>query len=388
MSSGLLFISVINRSIKPLKHYFWTSILFWLLAIAPAQASLVLRIAIQEGAKEVKVGSSTSAIIRDGAGRAIGELQPTKGFTAELKSGKVALSNWVSGQMWIEPKGEGYVWIGDRWYRGRTHIIPSKSGITAINYVDIEQYLYSVIGAEMNGNWPQAALKAQAVAARSYALNKRQENSNNFYDLGNDQLWQVYQGIKTESPGTYAAVDATKGQVLTYNGQIILALFHSSSGGHTENVEDVWSNPLPYLRAVPDFDQDAPVYEWTESFTQAELKQRISGVGNIISMSPQTTTPHNSVITIKVLGDAGVKTLQGTDITAALGLKSTRFIVTPNKDEGQQIPTSFKITGKGFGHAVGMSQWGAYNLARNGYNYQQILLYYYQGANLARIDVR
>ncbi|NEN87518.1 MAG: SpoIID/LytB domain-containing protein [Okeania sp. SIO3H1] len=388
MSSGLLFISVINRSIKPLKHYFWTSILFWLLAIAPAQASLVLRIAIQEGAKEVKVGSSTSAVIRDGAGRAIGELQPTKGFTAELKSGKVALSNWVSGQMWIEPKGEGYVWIGDRWYRGRTHIIPSKSGITAINYVDIEQYLYSVIGAEMNGNWPQAALKAQAVAARSYALNKRQENSNNFYDLGNDQLWQVYQGIKTESPGTYAAVDATKGQVLTYNGQIILALFHSSSGGHTENVEDVWSNPLPYLRAVPDFDQDAPVYEWTESFTQAELKQRISGVGNIISMTPQSTTPHNSVITIKVLGDAGVKTLQGTDITAALGLKSTRFIVTPNKDEGQQIPTSFKITGKGFGHAVGMSQWGAYNLARNGYNYQQILLYYYQGANLARIDVR
>lgn len=388
MSSGLLFISVITRSIKPLKHYFWTSVLFWLLAIAPAQASLVLRIAIQEGAKEVKVGSSTSAVIRDGAGRAIGELQPTKGFTAELKSGKVSLSNWVSGQMWIEPKGEGYVWIGDRWYRGRTHIIPSKTGVTAINYVDIEQYLYSVIGAEMNGNWPQEALKAQAVAARSYALNKRQENSSNFYDLGNDQLWQVYQGIKTESQGTYAAVDATKGQVLTYNGQIILALFHSSSGGHTENVEDVWSNPLPYLRAVPDFDQDAPVYEWTESFTQAELKQRISGVGNIISMTPQTTTPHNSVITIKVLGDAGVKTLQGTDITAALGLKSTRFIVTPNKNKGQQVPSGFKITGKGFGHAVGMSQWGAYNLARNGYNYQQILLYYYQGANLARIDVR
>ncbi|NES66564.1 MAG: sporulation protein, partial [Okeania sp. SIO2D1] len=115
MSSGLLFISVINRSIKPLKHYFWTSILFWLLAIAPAQASLVLRIAIQEGAKEVKVGSSTNATIRDGAGRAIGELQPTKGFVAELKSGKVALANWVSGQMWIEPKGEGYVWIGDQW---------------------------------------------------------------------------------------------------------------------------------------------------------------------------------------------------------------------------------------------------------------------------------
>ncbi len=388
MSSGLLFISVIADSTKLLKRHWWISFLAWILMIAPAQASLVLRIAIQEGSKEVKIGSSTSAIIRDGAGRNIGELPATKGFAAQPKSGKVALANWVSGQMWIEPQGGGYVWIGDRWYRGRTHLIPHKEGVTAINYVNLEEYLYSVIGAEMNGNWPQEALKAQAVAARSYALYKRQENINNFYDLGNDQVWQVYQGVKTESPGTYVAVDGTKDQVLTYNGQIILALFHSSSGGHTENVEDIWSNRLPYLRAVPDFDQDAPVYEWTESFTQEELQRRIPGVGNIISMTPQTSTPHGSVITIKVLGDAGIKTVEGTDITAALGLKSTRFTVNPQKSEGQNLPISFQITGKGFGHAVGMSQWGAYNLARNGYNYQQILLYYYQGATLARIDLR
>ena len=388
MSSGLLFISFITRITKPLKPYYWISIIAWVLMVAPAQASLILRIAIQEGVKEVKIGSSTNAIVRDGAGRAIGEIPANQGFSVELQSGKVALANWISGQMWIEPKAEGYVWIGDRWYRGRTHIIPHKGGITAINYVNFAEYLYSVIGAEMNSNWPQEALKAQAVAARSYALKKRQENSNNFYDLGNNQSWQVYQGIKTESPGTYAAVDATKGQVLTYNGQIILALFHSSSGGHTENVEDVWSNPLPYLRAVPDFDQDAPVYKWTESFSQAELKQRILGVGNIISMTPQTTTPYGSVITIKVLGDAGVKTLKSTDVTAALDLKSTRFTVSAKKTEGQQIPSSFQITGKGFGHAVGMSQWGAYNLARNGYSYHQILLYYYQGATLAKIDVR
>ena len=94
------------------------------------------------------------------------------------------------------------------------------------------------------------------------------------------------------------------------------------------------------------------------------------------------------VISMKVLGDAGVKTLKGTDITAALGLKSTRFTVSGKKTVAQQIPTSFQITGKGFGHAVGMSQWGAYSLARNGYNYYQILLYYYQGVTLAKIDVR
>ena len=153
MSSGLLFTFFVTRTTKLLKAYWWTSILAWVLMITPAQGSLILRIAIMEGVKEVKIGSSTNAIVRDGSGREIGELQPTKGFLAELQSGKVALANWISGQMWIEPKAEGYVWIGDRWYRGRTHIIPHKGGITAINYVNIEEYIYSVIGAEMSSNW-------------------------------------------------------------------------------------------------------------------------------------------------------------------------------------------------------------------------------------------
>ena len=179
----------------------------------------------------------------------------------------------------------------------------------------------------------------------------------------------------------------TKGECFIDNCELYLP-FVICSILDLESLEDVWSNPLPYLRAVPDFDQDAPVYEWTESFSQAELKQRILGVGNIISMTPQTTTPYGSLITIKVLGDAGVKTLKSTDVTAALDLKSTRFTVSAKKTGAKQIPTSFQITGKGFGHAVGMSQWGAYNLARNGYSYHQILLYYYQGTTLTRIDVR
>jgi stage II sporulation protein D len=388
MTSGIFFTSVLTRTTKVLKTVWWMTLVIWLVAIAPAQASLIMRVAIEEGVERVKVGSSTNAVIRDGLGRAIAEIEPSAGFGAKLQAGKISMGQWIAGQIWIEPEGDGYVWIGDRWDRGKTHLIPHKGGITAINYVDLEEYLYSVLGAEMNGNWPHEALKAQAVAARSYALHERQKHQGDFYDLSDTQASQVYRGLQTESMGTYAAVEATEGQVLTYEGEIILAAYHSSSGGHTENVEDVWSYPLPYLRAVPDFDQDSPVYQWTETFSQEQMRQKISGVGNILSMTLEESTPHGSAIAVQVLGDNGMKVVNATDITQALGLKSTRFTVTPQKGGVGQIPTAFQIKGKGFGHAVGMSQWGAYNLARQGYNYHQILLHYYQGATLAKIEVQ
>lgn len=375
------------------KRYFWISLVFSLAMVAPAQAALILRVAVQEGASQLRVGSSTKAAIRDGSGRNLGELTGNSAQSAQLRSGKVAIGSWAANQIWIEPVGNGYVWIGDRWYRGRTLLIPQKSGLTAVNYVDIEQYLYSVLGAEMSGNWPQEALKAQAVAARSYAIHQRLKSETDIYDVDNTQSSQVYKGLQTESSGTYAAVDATAGQVLTYNSQIILAVFHSASGGHTENVEDVWTEPLPYLRAVPDFDQGAPVYQWKESFTRDQLSNKISGVGNVISMKPERTTRHGSVLTMKVVGDGGSRVMSGADLRRVLNLRSTRFTVIPqygifsgrNRDKP---PTGFEVAGKGFGHAVGMSQWGAYNLARQGYGYQQILLHYYRGTTLARIAVQ
>ncbi|MGE5656894.1 MAG: SpoIID/LytB domain-containing protein [Actinomycetota bacterium] len=391
MKLGLFFASLLSGLGK---RYWWVSALLWLAMVAPAHAELLLRVAIQEGVSQVKVGSSTNAVVRDDSGRLLGELRAMDGFAAQPRAGQVALHQWVANQIWIEPSGNGYVWIGDRWYRGRTLLVAGKAGMTAVNYVDLEQYLYSVLGAEMNGNWPQEALKAQAVAARSYALNKRQNSESALYDVDNTQASQVYKGLETESSGTYAAVDATTGQVLTYNGQIILAVFHSSSGGHTENAEDVWTEALPYLRAVPDFDQGSPVYQWTKTFTRDELSRRISGVGNITSLRPERTTRYGNVITLKVIGERGSKVISGAAAREALDLKSVRFTVTPQysrvaaTNNTQQVPIAFQIQGKGFGHAVGMSQWGAYNLAQQGYNYQQILLHYYQGSSLAKIEVQ
>lgn len=371
----------------------WLSTLIWLAVIVPVHAaSLEMRVAIEDGVSQVKIGSSTKAVIRDGVGRSLGEIPAMNAFIAQPANGEVALDTLRGTQIWVEPTAGGLVFIGDRWYRGRTLVVPTAKGITAVNYVDLEQYLYSVLGGEMNGTWPQEALKAQAVAARSYALYQRQRSGNGTFDVGDTPAWQVYDGVEDESTGTIAAVNATAGQVLTYSGQIIEAVFHSSAGGCTENVEDVWVQKLPYLRSVKnDYDRGAPVYEWTKSLSRSEISSLIAGVGNVMSFEIEKQTPVcERVVSMKVIGDAGTRTLSGDDLRSALGLKSTLFKIVPDasKSKDESSVGSFQIVGRGFGHGLGMSQWGAYNMAQRGANYQQILSQYYQNTTLAKIEVR
>ena len=393
--------------LKTLQHFkgrsWWFGIIIWMAAFAvmesavsrPAEAALELRVAIEDGASQVAVGSSTKGIVRDGSGRALGEIAPMNAFIAQPKQGSVKLDRWESSQLWVEPTEGGYVYIGDRWYRGRTLVLPGKSGLIAVNYVDLEQYLYSVLGGEMNGNWPQEALKAQAVAARSYALYHRQKASNGIYDVVDTTASQVYRGIRDESTGTQAAVNATAEQVLISGGQIIEAAFHSSAGGCTENSEDVWSSPVPYLRSVKEpFTEVSPVAQWEEEFPRIALSKRIPGLGNIISFQPISQTPCGRIVSMQVVGDKGRKTMSGDALQTALNLKSTLFSIIPqpslqaSKDKAQAFPAMFQVSGRGFGHGLGLSQWGAYNLAQTGNNYQQILLHYYQNTTLAKIQVK
>lgn len=351
------------------------------MAIAPAQASLLLRIAIENNVSQVKVGSSTKAIVQDSSGRTLGELPGMAAYHAKTSGSEVSLQNWQANRIYIQPAGDGYVFIGDRWYRGGITLVRSDGGLTAVNNVNLEDYLYSVIGAEMSPSWPLEALKAQAVAARSYALYQREKQGTSTYDLGDTQGWQVYKGLETEANSTYAAVDATAGQVMVYNGKIIEAFFHSSSGGHTENVEDVWTEPRAYLRGVPDYDRGSPVYEWSTTVSVSQLSNLISGVGNVVGIQPEKTTQTGRVLTMKVMGDSGQRIIDGEDIQKLLGLKSTRFSI-------QKANGMFQVNGRGFGHGVGLSQWGAHNLALSGANYQQMLYYYYQNASLAKLEVQ
>lgn len=227
-------------------------------------------------------------------------------------------------------------------------------------------------------------MKAQAIAARTFALYEREkQRSNPVYDLGaSPDKWQIYKGVTSESPNTYAAVDNTAGQVLTYNNRIILSVFHACSGGHTENVEDVWGSNEPYLRAVPDYDQNISECRWVKTFSPAEISARISGIGNVKDMIAEVFSPFRSVKVLKIIGDQGTKVLQGEDVRTALRLKSTRFSVSKGADG------SFVLQGLGYGHALGMSQWGAYNLASRGANHLQILGYYYKGVALTPITAK
>jgi stage II sporulation protein D len=345
-------------------------------------------VAIAREVKQVKVGASTTAIVKDSRGKTLGELPGMRPFAAQAVAGGIALDRWQSGLFWIEPANKGFVYIGDRWFRGRTLVVPTGNGLTAVNWVDLEEYLYSVIGGEMNSSWPEEALKAQAIAARTYALYERERQRRNpVYDLGDSpDRWQIYKGVSSESPKTYNAADQTAGKILTYNNQIILSVFHACSGGHTENVEDVWSTRVPYLRAVPDFDQkikeNIKECNWTKTFTPREISARIAGIGNVKEMIIENVSPFKSVKTLKIIGNKGTKILQGEEVRTALKINSTRFIV--NKDANG----SFTLQGLGFGHGLGMSQWGAYELAKRGANHLQILGYYYQGVALTPIQTK
>lgn len=396
MTLGLL-PSALFSPLKPLwksKRHLWLVALLWLMMVAPARAALMLRVAIEEGVEQVKVGSSTSAVVRDAStGQTLGQIEGMQAFYAQSSGSGVGLKEWQANQITIEPTAGGYVYIGDRWYRGRLVLVPSAGGLTAVNAVDLEQYLYSVLGAEMSPSWPLEALKAQAVAARTYALYQRQNRGNSVYDVGDDTYWQVYLGLEKEATSTHTAVQATAGQVLVHNGQLIEAVFHSSSGGHTENVEDVWSDPRPYLRGVRDYDAGAPVYQWVETFSSDRISSRISGVGTVMSMKAESTTPQGRIVTMRVVGDAGERVLDGEDLRQALNLRSTHFRVIPqyssanSKRNASSVPVAFQIEGRGFGHGIGLSQWGAHNLAMQGVNYQQILSHYYQNSNLAPIKL-
>ncbi|HEY9737896.1 MAG TPA: SpoIID/LytB domain-containing protein [Trichocoleus sp.] len=355
--------------------------LLWCLVALPGRAAVELRVAIREGAPAITVGSSTTAVVRDRTGQGLGQLPGGRSINVASEGGRVRLASWLGDAFWVEPTDGGYIFIGDRWYRGRVLVTPGANGVTAVNFVDLEAYLYSVLGGEMPVSWPLEALKSQAVAARSYALYHRSRSQAQPYDVVSTTASQVYKGLESEAQSTRAAVDATRGQVLTYGGQIIEAVFHSSSGGYTENVEDVWSRPLPYLRAVEDYDAGAPVYQWSVSMPMTDFERRIAGVGALVSAVPERTTPRGRVVTLRLQGNAGTRVMSGNEVRQALNLRSTLFSISV-------AGGTVNIQGRGYGHGLGLSQWGANNMARQGRSYQEILTHYYRGATLSQVQVQ
>ena len=278
------------------------------------------------------------------------------------------------------------IWVGAKRYSGLINIKNLENEIYVVNNLGIEQYLTSVVGSEMPHRWPLEALKAQAIASRTYALKK---TGNDIYDIDSTQRDQVYNGLESKTYKTNKAVKHTRSLVITYKNKLINALFHSSSAGMTENSEDVWRNKYPYLISVKDFDQKNPKMNWEKIFTNKELQILFPKIGGIKEIEILDITKTGRIKNIKLIGNYGSLYFSGTNLRKKMGLKSTLFrtkFISVNshkeKNKIKDLNNSLMISGMGAGHGVGMSQWGAKHLAMSGYKAKDILKYYYKGIQI------
>jgi stage II sporulation protein D len=227
------------------------------------------------------------------------------------------------------------------------------------------------------------------VAARTYVLHQAAKRRRSDWDVRATAVSQVYRGIAAESDETRSAARATESEVLTYRGEPILAVFHSTAGGRTATAGEVWGQDLPYLRVVEvDEEDEAPHTYWRTVFSREDLQDVLGAagidVGVLRGVSVTRRTSSGRVERIEVRGTTQVDELRGSrlrSVVGSLGLRSTLFDVRTTADE-------FAFVGSGFGHGVGMSQWGARALAERGASYQRILARFYPGTRLENWNLR
>jgi SpoIID/LytB domain protein len=239
-------------------------------------------------------------------------------------------------------------------YRGSIQIDVTAGKLRAINMVGLEQYLYGVVPSEMPFDWHPEALKAQAVVARSYALATRRTGA---FDLYPDTRSQVYLGIEHEKPSTNAAVNATAGQVVLYEGEVAKTYFFSTSGGRTASAEDVWGAPVPYLISVADpYDSISPHHDWGPLvFTGAKLAKVLKMQGRVVDLQPELNSS-GRIKVLNVVGTKGTLAVPGADLRRRMGLRSTWFSVGVLSLTAPLEPVTFGGRGKLTGVARGLTQ--------------------------------
>lgn len=327
-------------------------------------------------------------------------------------------------------------------YRGGLNFVRSGDSMVVVNVVGMEQYLYGVISREMSSSWPVEALKAQAVCARNYVANNLNKHAEYGFDVCNGVDCQAYSGTKPEGSGSYAPVDETAGEVLTYDGSLAELYYSSSMGNCTEDVANVWGNSVPYLVSVDNSYEDTeniPNGKWEGTLTREEattiMRNKGYDVGDVTSIRAIEYSPAGRVTKLEVTGTAGTQvfereacrtifntvtksqmyTVRGdaeqsgeevavTDgaqesmaqINEVLILGAGGAVVLRNapmytsngvyQKKFDAIPeaqsTVFYFEGTGWGHSVGMSQYGAKGMAEAGFTYDEILDNYFPGTRL------
>ncbi|PIQ82792.1 MAG: hypothetical protein COV76_01755 [Candidatus Omnitrophica bacterium CG11_big_fil_rev_8_21_14_0_20_64_10] len=358
-------------------------------------AEPVVRVALMEHAAEARVTIMTPCVLKDLAtGQTLERWEDFKwqliepGRSGLMRLGKKGTTSREA--VVLEPLGNEPVFrLNARPYRGFL-IIRRVEGnrLLLINKVNLEDYLVSAIGSEIDPKWPAAALQAHAVASRTMVAHRIWVNSGQPFDVTADTRTHVYDGIPTERDSTRAAVSATAGEVLSFDGELFSAVFHANCGGHTEWADALWATKrvIPALAGHPDpYCRGAKHSDW-EFHTALEDLQAALGpaaveLGRLAEVAVAERTRSGRVAALLIRGEGGESRIAGKDLRSALGandLRSLKFDVRVEQGEA-------RFTGQGWGHGVGMCQWGAYGMAAAGHPANVILDFYYPGAQRRKL---
>ncbi len=340
---------------------------------APAAASpLRVRVVLHEG--------SGAVLVRGGSAGPTPLRVWSDGSQVRLGSRPAGRSFGFSAA----PEPAGLLEVAGRRVRGRVEARADRRGLTLVNVLPLEDYVAGVVGRELPHSFSDEALKAQAVAARTFALHRIGRSLGDpHFALRASTDHQVYGGADAESARVRQAVAGTRGEYLSYAGQAILAAYHASSGGRTAGSDEVWSQWLPYLVSQPVQGEDlAPEPYWRASISRTTLGRALAPlgvrVGSVVSLRVEDRSRSGRAARLRVRGSRGERWVDAGKLRRALGetrIRSTRFEIQPTED-------GFVFAGTGYGHGVGMSQWGAEAMARRGADYREILAHFYPGTRL------
>jgi stage II sporulation protein D len=364
----------------------------WLALLAlvvPAEAAVPVRVLIAEGKPSLAIASPGGLTITDTTGQRV-VFQRAGSAGVQLQRQRQAVLVREAGAALpvalVWPGHLPTVMLDGQAYRGRLEVHPLNGGLSVVNVVELEDYLQGVIKDEIPPGWPTEAAKAMAIAARSYALFNLRQNSGSLYHLRATTASQVYGGAGNEDARTTVAVQATRGQILSFAGQPLPAFYHSCSGGATEDGPDVFGVNFDMLVGVKDdFSRGCPHALWVERLWPAQIERalsqaghRVSGVREIRALLRSRT---GRILRVAVDHRGGQLALDGKRFREAVGneiIRSTDF-------EVQADGKGFAFVGRGWGHGVGLSQWGAKEMADLAYQHQDILKFYYPLAHISQL---
>jgi stage II sporulation protein D len=351
-------------------------------AVAPPPPEKVRRPEVR-----VRLCKTTGETSIEGVSVCAAGLGCKKNFVVKASDGNIVVNGRAVGERQIvfESKEPISITCGKKKKRVRGKIMAKAKGpkLIIINVLDIEDYLLGVVPSESIASWPIDTLKAQAVAARTYAYYQRAHREDWDYDLVDDEGDQAYKGLEREHPRSNKAVRETIGMILRHDGRTILAMYSANSGGYTADAKAVFNLHKPYLVAHPDPESlKGQMAQWTRKFTVSEVEKALSKrkikVRGLKTIEAAERGPSGRIVKVRLISDDAPRVLRNrTTVRRALKLPEILFKIYRDGDH-------FVFQGKGFGHGVGYSQWGSAYMGKTS-GYKQILSFYYPGTSLEKM---